>query len=296
MSRRVAAIVIVVLLLLTVAGLVVTYIQKARLAAHLATSQNNLRQLAQFAAHHSKLDPNADLSKFPREIPPGTVVLSKYPPENRLSWFVPVLPGLDQRRQDIVALGTQIDETKPWDFERNQAAARTRLIVALCPLGTPQWPAGEAALTCYVGIAGLGPDSATLALPKEGRAPARAGAFRYDAATPFNRIGDGISQTLLMGETGNDLGPWLRGGPSTVRGFDDRADAKPLIGEGAVRRLLPQRRELRALRRLGADLHAENVTGCAFRNGDDRRRRERTDRGRMTNYQCPTNDPPRNDE
>jgi prepilin-type processing-associated H-X9-DG protein len=233
MSRRVAAIVIVALLLLTVAGLVVTYLQKARLAADLATSQNNLRQLAQFAAHHAKHDKDADQSKFPREIPPGAVFLPSVPPENRLSWFVPVLPGLDQRRQDIVALITQIDDTKPWEVERNQTAARTKLLVALCPLSTPEWPAGEPALTCYVGIAGLGPDAATLALPKDGRAPARAGAFRYDAATPFNRIGDGLSQTLLMGETRSELGPWLRGGPSTVRGLDDREGAKPLIGPGA---------------------------------------------------------------
>ena len=68
--------------------------------------------------------------------------------------------------------------------------------------------------------------------PPSTRPRSGAGAFRYDAATPFDRIGDGLGQTLLLGETANDLGPWLRGGPSTVRGMDDGTGAKPLIGAG----------------------------------------------------------------
>jgi prepilin-type processing-associated H-X9-DG protein len=233
MSRRVVAVVFVVLLLLIATGLVITYLQKARMMAHLAASQNNLRQLSLFAAHHSNPDPNRDPTRIPKEIPAGTVLLPNTPPENRLSWFVYVLPGLDQRRQDVVGLITRINDQEPWTAERNQDAARTRLVVALAPIDTPRAAADQPGVTCYVGIAGLGPDAATLALPPlPERAPARAGAFRYDAATPFDRIGDGLSQTLLVGETANDLGPWLRGGPSTVRGLDDRTEAKPLIGAG----------------------------------------------------------------
>jgi prepilin-type processing-associated H-X9-DG protein len=41
-----------------------------------------------------------------------------------------------------------------------------------------------------------------------------------------------LSQTLLIGETNDDPGPWLRGGYSTARGLDDTANAKPLIGFG----------------------------------------------------------------
>jgi hypothetical protein len=176
-------------------------------------------------------DPNLDPTKLPKEIPAASVVLPNVPPEDRLSWFVSVLPSLDQRRQDVVALITEINNAEPWTSERNQRAARTRLLVALSPLNTPQVPPNEPAVTCYIGIAGVGADAATLALPPlPGRAPARAGAFRYDAPTPFDRIGDGLGQTFLLGETANDLGPWLRGGPSTVRGLDDRNDARPLIG------------------------------------------------------------------
>jgi len=233
MSRRVA-VVLVVLVFLTAAGLVITYIQKVRLQANLVTSQNNLRQLAQFAAHHANPDPKRKAA-VPKEIPAATVLLPNrpdLPPEGRLSWLTYVLPGLDQRRQDVAGLITQINDQEPWDAERNQVAARTRLLVALVPLNTPQVAPDEPAVTCYVAIAGLGPDAATIQLPPTGRAPPRAGAWRYDAATPFDRITDGLSQTLLIGETADDPGPWLRGGSATTRGLNDAADAKPLVGTG----------------------------------------------------------------
>jgi hypothetical protein len=231
MSRRWVAGMFVVLIALVAAGLIITYIQKARMNAHLAASQNNLRQLAFFAAHHSNRDPSLDQVEIPKEIPSGTVPIAGQPAENRLSWFVYVLPGLDQRRQDVAGLLTQINDQAPWSDTRNQEAARVRLLAALCPLNTPQIPTDRPAVTCYVGIAGVGTDAALLSLqPLPARAPARAGTFRYDSPTPFDRIGDGLSQTLLLGETADDPGPWLRGGPSTVRGVDDAKDAKPLIG------------------------------------------------------------------
>jgi prepilin-type processing-associated H-X9-DG protein len=124
----------------------------------------------------------------------------------------------------------EIDVTQPWSAARNQQAAQLRLNVLLCPENTPQTRPGEAAITCYVGIAGLGVDAATLGLPKGGPTPSRAGAFRYDAPTPFDRITDGLSQTLLFAETAAEPGSWLRGGPATTRGLDDAATAKPLIG------------------------------------------------------------------
>jgi hypothetical protein len=233
MSRRWVAVIFAVLFVLVATGFVITYLQKARMNANLAASQNNLRQLAFFAAHHSNRDPSADPTKIPREIPAGTVPLPGEPPENRLSWFVYVLPGLDQSRQDVAGLLAKINDQEPWTDARNQGAARTRLLVAHCPLNTQLPTADQPAITCYVGIAGVGADAARLDLPPlPERVPSRAGAFRYDSATPFDRIGDGLSQTLLLGETANDLGPWLRGGTSTVRGVDDGPDAQPPIGAG----------------------------------------------------------------
>ena len=56
------------------------------------------------------------------------------------------------------------------------------------------------------------------------------GFFGYDRALKADQVKDGLAHTMMLIETGHDVGPWLRGGPSTVRGID--ADAGPLIGEG----------------------------------------------------------------
>jgi hypothetical protein len=231
MSRRIA-VVVVLLLVFVGSGLLIVYIQKARMAANLLASQNNLRQLAMFAAHHANPHVGPEGIKFPNEIPPATVVLPGVPAEDRLSWLVPVLPGIDQRRNPVTDLLAKVDIDQRWSVERNQSAAQFRLPVVLCPENTPQVPPDAPAITCYVGIAGVGVDAATLTIPPLGPTPPRVGAFRYDAPTPFSKITDGLSQTLLMGETANEPGPWLRGGHATARGLDDAPNARPLIGMG----------------------------------------------------------------
>jgi prepilin-type processing-associated H-X9-DG protein len=231
MSRRIA--VIVALLMVFIAGgMFIVFIQKVRLVANQRASENNLRQLSLYAAHHANPKAAPDSGRIPTEIPAATVVLPGVEPENRLSWIVNVIPGLDRTKNPVEELLAQIDTKQPWSSERNQKASRLRLNVVLCPENTPQTPPGSPAITCYVGIAGIGNDAATLAIPENGPTPPRAGAFRYDAPTPFERITKGLSQTLLIGETAADPGPWLRGGPSTTRGLDDVVNAKPLIGMG----------------------------------------------------------------
>jgi hypothetical protein len=107
-----------------------------------------------------------------------------------------------------------------------------RLVVLLCPGNPAHVDPEQPAPTQYVGIAGLGLDAATLNFFPPAPAPPRAGCFHYDSPTSFDSITDGLSQTLLFGERSADLGSWLRGGPATLRGLDDRADALPLIGPG----------------------------------------------------------------
>jgi prepilin-type processing-associated H-X9-DG protein len=232
-----------------VAGLVLTYIPKARLQANLVGSRNNLRALALFAAHHAKPDPKVDASKLPTNVPPGTIYLAGVSVEDRLSWVVDVLPGFDQTKQNTEALLAEIDRTKLWTAEPNQKAGRTRLPALLCPENPPDLAPGAPGLTSYVGIGGIGLDAPMLppidpyltillrlagCLGPDVRLPPisspRSGAFWYDGPTPFNRI-DGLSQTLLFGETRYEVGPWLRGGFSTVRGLNDAPGAAPLIGD-----------------------------------------------------------------
>jgi hypothetical protein len=224
MARRVT-IVGFLLLLVVVGGLILTYLPRARLAANMATSQNNLRELGLYAAHHTNPDPRRDASKLPHVIPPGTVPLPNVPPDERLGWVVTALPYIDQRKNPAADLLAKIDIQKPWAAEPNRDLGRKRLPVLTCPENPPPATPDGDAVTSYVGIAGVGRDAATL--PPD--AP-RAGAFRYDAPTPFAAVADGLSNTLLFGETRADLGPWLRGGPATVRGLDDSPNAQPLVG------------------------------------------------------------------
>ncbi|MDB5313429.1 MAG: hypothetical protein JWO38_7631 [Gemmataceae bacterium] len=218
----------------TVVGFILTYVPKVRRNADVLGCQENLRAITLFAPHDPKAKPGGDPGKLPPEIPAGTIVLPGVPPEDRLSWYVKILPGLDQRRQKTGPILAAIDQTLPWPAEKNQKAGRTKLVTLLCPGNPPEVNPDQPAPTQYVGIAGLGPDAATIPLVPSAPIPPRAGCFRYDSPTPFSVIveHDGLSQTLMIGERSGDLGPWLRGGPSTVRGLDDSPTAKPLVGPG----------------------------------------------------------------
>ena len=226
MARRVT-IIGAVLLALVVVAVAVPFVMKMRLKANVVASHNNLRELSLFAAQHAKPDPARDAKKLATEIPAGTVGRYDLPPDERLSWVVPVLPSLNQRKQNPEAILAAIDRAAPWGADANQQAARMRIATLLCPGNTPDVPAGAAAITCYVGVGGLGANAPTLPADSP-----RAGAFRYDAPTPFARVTDGISQTLLFAESRNDVGPWLRGGRSTVRALDDAPGALPPVGPG----------------------------------------------------------------
>src|SRR5437899_3936022 len=197
------------LLAFATVGILLTFVPKLREKSDVVRCQNNLREISLFAAHHFKPQPNIAPGKLVTEVPAGTIVLPGVPPEERLSWFVTVLPGLDRKRQDGSTLLAAIDRGSPWPAERNQRAARTRLVTVLCPGNPAEIVAARPAPTQYVGIAGLGTDAATLTLVPPAPAPPRAGCFRYDAPTPFEAITDGLSQTLLLGERSGDLGPWL---------------------------------------------------------------------------------------
>jgi Protein of unknown function (DUF1559) len=224
MSRRLL-IAGIALAVLVVVSLVLTFLPKARLEANRLASQNNLRELALFAAHHHQPNPRPDPARrFLIEVPAATIFLPDVPPEKRLSWVVSALPGLDQRKVNATSLLARVDQKQPWEAEANQNAARVRLAALLCPENTPTVTEGEPGVTCYVGIGGVGVGAPLLAPG----AP-RLGAFRYDGPTPFDAISDGLSQTLLYGESRADVGPWLRGGPSTTRAFDD-ASSVPLVG------------------------------------------------------------------
>lgn len=224
MTRRIVTVVLVGMLLLVFAAGLVTWLTKARYQADREASRNSLRQLGQFAAAYSTAVANRNPPPELASVPPGTVVRPDLPPDRRLSWVVQMLPVLDRRHQDTGKLLSQIELGGAWDSDANAAAGRTPVRVLLCPARPPVVADGEPAVTQFVGIAGVGPDAASLS-PDD----PRAGAFRYDSATPLTAFPDGLSNTLLFGQTNHQLGPWIRGGPATVRGL---VDGEKLLGDG----------------------------------------------------------------
>ena len=224
MHRAVAVIVLVVVGLL-LAGIFLSAIPVLWSYNDRARCQNNLREIGAFGVWHAVtpgIPPPADPQPV---IPPGTVVLADLEPGRRLSWLVSVLPPLELHDQVPPGTAERFDLAKGWGAPANQAAARLRLAAFLCPANPPPEAPEAPAPTQYVGLGGIGADAAGRPIDAPG-----AGAFRYDTPTPVNRVRDGLSSTLMMGETSNDLGPWARGGPATVRGLDP--DRLPYLGAG----------------------------------------------------------------
>jgi prepilin-type processing-associated H-X9-DG protein len=179
---------------------------------------NNLRQLGLGASRYAD---NHDLM-----FPPGTLPNPALPPEQRLSWLVVLLPYLgetDAARQRYKVLNERIDRGKGWNAPANAAALNTPLAVCTCP-AHPDVPP-HPALTFYVGLAGVGPKAALLPTSSP-----RAGIFGYDRAVRRTDVRAGLSFTMLATETAQDNGPWLAGGPATVREL--APDEEHYVGPG----------------------------------------------------------------
>ncbi len=211
-------------------GMLFTWISRGRAMQDRANAQNSLRELALFGQVFETTDKGKQHkrdSRIVNGILPGTIANDILTPEQRLSWVVLELEWFNQKRQNTGALRLAIRTDLAWDAEPNQPPGRTVLRNLICGANVPNVAAGEPAVTQFVGLAGLGTNGAML--PATDR---RAGAFRYDGATPFDAFTDGISNTILFGETNANLGAWIRGGPSTVRSLDDSAGANAFIGIG----------------------------------------------------------------
>lgn len=131
---------------------------------------------------------------------PGTT------PEERLSWMVTLLPYLEQD-----SLYRQFDLEK--GYAGNLPAVQTRMKAFLCPAS--EEAATVDAVTHYVAMSGIGHHAAEQPAGAAGN-----GFMGYDRLTSVTMIKDGTSNTIALMETRAGLGPWARGGASTLRGFD----------------------------------------------------------------------------
>lgn len=234
------AIILVVLAVFVALGILVPAVFRARSEEEFRRCQNNLRMIGNLGMFHSTIPGQAIPEKPNDYVPPATLINPDLAFEKRLSWYVMVLPAIDQGPQEPEAKQANkhqrpqdslkdLDSTKAWDADANQSLGKTRLKVAICPGNRPDPGADQPGLTSYLANGGIGLDAPTLEIEKAGP---NAGVFRYDSRTPLAAIrdGDGLSHSIAIVESAKDLGPWLRAGPSTTRCL--HPDKAPYLGNG----------------------------------------------------------------
>ncbi|VTT96937.1 Uncharacterized protein OS=Planctomyces brasiliensis (strain ATCC 49424 / DSM 5305 / JCM 21570 / NBRC 103401 / IFAM 1448) GN=Plabr_4569 PE=4 SV=1: SBP_bac_10 [Gemmataceae bacterium] len=218
----------VLIVVLAVAGLAVTlfvpWLANTRRVAIRAVCDNHMRQLGWGIGNYRDA-----AGRYPA----GTVQGTNLPPEQRLSFYVSLLPYLEMN-----PFYEQFQLDAAWDVKPNNTVeiAHISYYVFECP----QWrasPRGEeqaarsaavrgfSTLTPYVGMAGVGADAASRSAGAPG-----IGMFGYDRTLKCEDVKDGLGSTIMLIESGTDLGPWLRGGPSTARPLE--LTDGPVTGEG----------------------------------------------------------------
>ena len=209
-SLRLVEVAVVLAIVGALVGLLIPAVMRVRAAASRVSCAGHFCMLA--VALHGYADSHDGA------YPAGTVLHPDLPPERRLSWWVSILPHVEQ--------GKVFEQFDPWrgaDDPRNAQAAGNRWRHLVCPASGEYShdPTGEywktaTPVTHYVGVAGVGADAATLPSGHPS-----AGVFGYDRRTALkDGFPDGTSNTLMLIETGMNPGHWAYGGTATVRAFE----------------------------------------------------------------------------
>ena len=131
---------------------------------------------------------------------PGANRPIDYPPNQRLSWLVDLLPYLgDGEYKDLPH-----DPEKSWNEGENLLLAQVVVPQLLGPLkpdstlqirypGVPE----PLAPTHFVGVAGLGFDAADYS-PNDPNAAKKLGIFGYDRVTKIEEVKDGLENTIAL--------------------------------------------------------------------------------------------------
>ncbi|MBN1910765.1 MAG: DUF1559 domain-containing protein [Pirellulales bacterium] len=144
--------------------------------------------------------------------PEGAIGGGLLQPETRLSWIATLLPYLEH--EDWYK---EIQIGYSWDDQHNRSVTRRPLPQVINPaLAERETPDGYP-VTHYVGVAGVGPDAATLSTSNP-----RAGVFGYGRTFGPREIRDGTSNTIAVLGVQGHLGPWAAGGNPTVRALTQR--------------------------------------------------------------------------
>lgn len=221
---RIVGVLVVGFMILIGVGLLIPYLLQLRSMGDRVVCQDHFRQIS-FGIFNSSPPGVPRAGEEVVAYPAGTI-RSPLPPDERLAWTVLLLNTLGQEsnnprgRPKVNPLSKAMDHLRlneGWRSAENQLAGQVRVKYLLCPAGVPEIASGEQQPTQYIGIAGLGNDVAKRSLFDAGK---DAGAFRYDEPTPTDAFADGLSNTVAVSETNFEIGPWLAGGPPTVRGID----------------------------------------------------------------------------
>lgn len=225
-----------VLVAIILIGLIGPLVLRSRATADRVRCQSHLRDLGLLGVRHAS-PPGVPLpDRVLNELPPGTFP-SSLPVTERPSWYAYTLnvlndgvPSVEPAAKHRSPSGLadrmkSFDPLSAWSSPANQPLADHRLTTALCP-ATIDSPTGPPHAN-YLAVGGLGIDAPTLAFEVAGP---RAGAYRYDGQTFDRWIVDGLRQSAQIFESNVDLGPWLQGGPSSLRGLDPKA--LPYVGNG----------------------------------------------------------------
>lgn len=169
-----------------------------------------------------------------KELPPGTVAVTRqddhekrfgvaYPPSQRASFFVELLPALGRG-----GLRQLIDPAQGWLQNENAAQAGNwvpELLVDYYPQSawratSPLAPDFTFGGTNFVAVAGVGLDAPRFT-PKSN--PKDVGVTGYDWGSKLSEITDGPENTIYLLQTPPESPrPWAAGGGATVVGLDPR--------------------------------------------------------------------------
>jgi Protein of unknown function (DUF1559) len=222
------------------AALAIPAIFAAREAARRNQCANNLRIISLGVLNYADAFVN---------FPFGTVGSRELPPVRRFSSYPSLWVFFEGKPPTLL-----VDTNQAWDAEVNRSP-RLRYVMDWaeptehsedrplhylrlfsCPSASRELRVQGIQVTQYVGMAGLGKNAPEFASGDPG-----VGIWGYDRQVRPRDIVDGTANTILLVETAHDLGPWIAGGPPTVRGLD--VTAVPLIGSrgqlGGLHRTIP---------------------------------------------------------
>ncbi len=243
------------LLFLILGGMILPMIFRMRTDQNRLYCKDHLREIG--IGLMVEITPNLLVAnKKEDEFPAATIFLNNQPPDNRLSWLVPMLGNIElektknrskpQKTKKILEgeiadnknsenpkkqmkseldsprsytdLYSKIDWKMPWDTPENKELFSKKINVFLCP-GNPAFLQQEKVNSAFglTQYVGLGGIGERTPFMNWKESKNRAGVFCYDEPTPLKAITDGLSQTMAVIETDYQLGSWSQGGTATLR-------------------------------------------------------------------------------